>query len=126
MDAYSSLVFDIYQERAEESDSTSGAALHCTAVYESHFSRTANDLHPSPHVYTLPYTSVSTGYLSNNYSINCTLSDQDYKLWDFFFSRLLPWDANVATYRFMGGDKCMLPFIKNVELKTSNGYIKSS
>ncbi|KAK0137823.1 Retinol dehydrogenase 10-B [Merluccius polli] len=26
---------------------------------------------------------------------------------------LLPWDANVATYRFMGGDTCMMPFIKN-------------
>lgn len=37
--------------------------------------------------------------------------------------RLLPWDANVATYRFMGGDKCMLPFIKNTEQKTSNGLI---
>ncbi|XP_010740665.3 retinol dehydrogenase 10 [Larimichthys crocea] len=39
---------------------------------------------------------------------------------------LLPWDANVATYRFMGGDKCMLPFIKNAELKSCNGHIKSS
>uniref|UniRef100_A0A672IQ97 NADP-retinol dehydrogenase n=1 Tax=Salarias fasciatus TaxID=181472 RepID=A0A672IQ97_SALFA len=39
-------------------------------------------------------------------------------------SSLIP-SANVATYRFMGGDKCMLPFIKNIELKTSNGHIKS-
>ncbi|KAM7006829.1 retinol dehydrogenase 10-B-like [Tautogolabrus adspersus] len=44
----------------------------------------------------------------------------------FLTRALLPWDANVATYRFMGGDKCMLPFIKNVELKTSNGLLKSS
>ncbi|XP_037619179.1 retinol dehydrogenase 10-B-like [Sebastes umbrosus] len=43
----------------------------------------------------------------------------------FLTRALLPWEANVATYRFMGGDKCMLPFIKNVEQKTANGYIKS-
>ncbi|KAM6980263.1 retinol dehydrogenase 10-A-like [Aplochiton taeniatus] len=43
-----------------------------------------------------------------------------------FISRaLLPWEANVATYRFMGGDKCMMPFIKNVEQKTANGHLKS-
>lgn len=41
-------------------------------------------------------------------------------------SRLLPWEANAATYRFMGGDKCMLPFIKNVEKRTTNGHVKSS
>ncbi|KAM8867791.1 retinol dehydrogenase 10-B-like [Synchiropus picturatus] len=44
----------------------------------------------------------------------------------FVTRALLPWDANVATYRFMGGDKCMLPFIKNVEQKTSNGHVQSS
>ncbi|KAM4612659.1 retinol dehydrogenase 10-A-like [Polymixia lowei] len=43
----------------------------------------------------------------------------------FLTRALLPWEANVATYRFMGGDKCMLPFIKNVELKTSNGHANS-
>lgn len=43
----------------------------------------------------------------------------------FLTQALLPWEANLATYRFMGGDKCMLPFIKNAELKTSNGHIKS-
>ncbi|XP_077581751.1 retinol dehydrogenase 10-B-like [Stigmatopora nigra] len=43
----------------------------------------------------------------------------------FVTRALLPWDANVATYRFMGGDKCMLPFIKNVEQRTSNGHVKS-
>ncbi|KAJ0023163.1 hypothetical protein NQD34_003062 [Periophthalmus magnuspinnatus] len=41
----------------------------------------------------------------------------------FLTRALLPWEANVATYRFMGGDKCMLPFIKNTELKMSNGDI---
>lgn len=25
--------------------------------------------------------------------------------------RLLPWESNVVTYRFMGSDKCMYPFI---------------
>ncbi|KAM3878539.1 retinol dehydrogenase 10-B-like [Diretmus argenteus] len=44
----------------------------------------------------------------------------------FLTRALLPWEANVATYRFMGGDKCMLPFIKNVEQKTFNGHVKSS
>uniref|UniRef100_A0A667X610 Short-chain dehydrogenase/reductase 3 n=1 Tax=Myripristis murdjan TaxID=586833 RepID=A0A667X610_9TELE len=44
----------------------------------------------------------------------------------FLARALLPWEANVATYRFMGGDKCMLPFIKNVELKDANGHVKSS
>lgn len=39
----------------------------------------------------------------------------------FLTRALLPWEANVATYRFMGGDKCMLPFIQNTEQKNSNG-----
>lgn len=43
----------------------------------------------------------------------------------FLARAMLPWEANVATYRFMGGDKCMLPFIKNTEMKTSSGHIKS-
>uniref|UniRef100_A0A8C5EK97 Short-chain dehydrogenase/reductase 3 n=1 Tax=Gouania willdenowi TaxID=441366 RepID=A0A8C5EK97_GOUWI len=38
----------------------------------------------------------------------------------FLTRALLPWEANVATYRFMGGDKCMLPFIKNIEMKNSS------
>lgn len=42
------------------------------------------------------------------------------------FPRLLPWEAKVATYRFMGGDKCMLLFIKNAELKTSSVHVNSS
>ncbi|KAK2862156.1 hypothetical protein Q5P01_001689 [Channa striata] len=44
----------------------------------------------------------------------------------FLARALLPWEANMATYRFMGGDKCMLPFIKKVEMKNFNGHIKSS
>ncbi|MEQ2175488.1 hypothetical protein GOODEAATRI_018409 [Goodea atripinnis] len=44
----------------------------------------------------------------------------------FIARALLPWEANVVTYRFMGGDKCMLPFIKNAEIKTLNGHMKSS
>ncbi|XP_062324613.1 retinol dehydrogenase 10-like [Osmerus eperlanus] len=44
-----------------------------------------------------------------------------------FVSRaLLPWEANMATYRFMGGDKCMMPFIKNMEQRTANGHAKTS
>ncbi|CAL8338815.1 unnamed protein product [Merluccius merluccius] len=38
---------------------------------------------------------------------------------------LLPWDASVATYRFMGGDKCMMPFIKNAEMKAAKGHIQT-
>lgn len=53
-------LFDISQKGAPQSDSTSEAALHCAAVHESHFSRTANGLHSSPHVHPLPHTSVST------------------------------------------------------------------
>uniref|UniRef100_A0A3Q2FBX0 NADP-retinol dehydrogenase n=3 Tax=Cyprinodon variegatus TaxID=28743 RepID=A0A3Q2FBX0_CYPVA len=43
----------------------------------------------------------------------------------FIARAVLPWEANVVTYRFMGGDRCMLPFIKNTETKTSNGHMKS-
>ncbi|KAK9966225.1 hypothetical protein ABG768_003348 [Culter alburnus] len=40
---------------------------------------------------------------------------------------LLPWDANVATYRFMGGDKCMYSFIKaKQQQQVVNGHVKSS
>ncbi|CAG06817.1 unnamed protein product, partial [Tetraodon nigroviridis] len=37
----------------------------------------------------------------------------------FLTRALLPWEANVAAYRFLGGDKCMLPFIENAERKSS-------
>ncbi|CAL8353283.1 unnamed protein product [Gadus morhua 'NCC'] len=39
---------------------------------------------------------------------------------------LLPWEANVATYRFMGGDRCMMPFIKNMEIKAAKDQVKTS
>ncbi|KAM9813692.1 retinol dehydrogenase 10-A [Neosynchiropus ocellatus] len=39
-----------------------------------------------------------------------------------FLSRaLLPWESNVVTYRFMGSDKCMYPFIETKRKRTSNG-----
>ncbi|XP_036388009.1 retinol dehydrogenase 10-B-like [Megalops cyprinoides] len=44
-----------------------------------------------------------------------------------FLSRaLLPWDANVLTYRFMGADKCMYPFIQTMEQRQANGLTKMS
>ncbi|KAG9353263.1 hypothetical protein JZ751_017839 [Albula glossodonta] len=39
---------------------------------------------------------------------------------------LLPWEANVLTYRFMGADKCMYPFIKTMEQRVANGSIKAA
>lgn len=43
------------------------------------------------------------------------------------FFRLLPWEANVATYRFMGGDKCLYSFIKTKQqVVTWDSYVKSS
>lgn len=47
------------QEGAPGSYSPSGPPLHSAAVDESHFSRTANDLHSSPYVYPLHNKSVS-------------------------------------------------------------------
>ncbi|KAJ8409329.1 hypothetical protein AAFF_G00235270 [Aldrovandia affinis] len=37
---------------------------------------------------------------------------------------LLPWDANVLTYRFMGADMCMYPFIQTMEQRVANGHTK--
>ncbi|XP_029907471.1 retinol dehydrogenase 10-A [Myripristis murdjan] len=34
---------------------------------------------------------------------------------------LLPWESNVVTYRFMGSDKCMYPFIDTMKNRVSNG-----
>ncbi|XP_012693941.2 retinol dehydrogenase 10-like [Clupea harengus] len=47
---------------------------------------------------------------------------------------LLPWDANVVTYRFMGSDRCMYPFLKAKQEQqqeqkqkdhVANGHVKS-
>ncbi|KAG9332672.1 hypothetical protein JZ751_014770 [Albula glossodonta] len=44
-----------------------------------------------------------------------------------FLSRaLLPWDANVVAYRFMGADKCMYPFIKAMEQRVANGHANAA
>uniref|UniRef100_A0A4W6D720 Retinol dehydrogenase 20 n=1 Tax=Lates calcarifer TaxID=8187 RepID=A0A4W6D720_LATCA len=40
------------------------------------------------------------------------------------FRALLPWESNVAAYRFMGSDKCMYPFIDTMSKQSSNGSIK--
>ncbi|XP_076013009.1 retinol dehydrogenase 10-A [Genypterus blacodes] len=41
-----------------------------------------------------------------------------------FLSRaLLPWESNVVTYRFMGSDKCMYPFI-DMKKQVSNGALQ--
>lgn len=37
-----------------------------------------------------------------------------------FSFRLLPWEANVVTYRFMGSDKCMYPFIDAMSSQASS------
>lgn len=41
-----------------------------------------------------------------------------------FLFRLLPWESNVVTYRFMGSDKCMLPFIERKKKHMANGPVK--
>ncbi|KAM9361538.1 retinol dehydrogenase 10-A [Symphorus nematophorus] len=42
-----------------------------------------------------------------------------------FLSRaLLPWESNVVTYRFMGSDKCMYPFIDTMKKQQSNGLVQ--
>ncbi|XP_034388113.1 LOW QUALITY PROTEIN: retinol dehydrogenase 10-A [Cyclopterus lumpus] len=42
-----------------------------------------------------------------------------------FFSRaLLPWEANVVTYRFMESDKCMFPFIDSKKKQPANSSVK--
>ncbi|XP_008284131.1 retinol dehydrogenase 10 isoform X2 [Stegastes partitus] len=42
-----------------------------------------------------------------------------------FLSRaLLPWESNVAAYRFMGSDKCMYPFIDSVQKQVTNGSVQ--
>ncbi|XP_036388683.1 retinol dehydrogenase 10 [Megalops cyprinoides] len=44
-----------------------------------------------------------------------------------FLSRaLLPWEANVVAYRFMGADKCMYPFIKTMEQRVANGQANAA
>ncbi|XP_061779573.1 retinol dehydrogenase 10-A [Nerophis lumbriciformis] len=39
----------------------------------------------------------------------------------FLCRALLPWESNVVTYRFMGSDKCMYPFIDARKKLMSNG-----
>lgn len=56
-------LYCIYQERASQHNSTSWASLHCAAVYESHPSRTADDLHSSSYVHPLSCKSVSTKWI---------------------------------------------------------------
>ncbi|XP_035237336.1 retinol dehydrogenase 10-A [Anguilla rostrata] len=44
-----------------------------------------------------------------------------------FLSRaLLPWDANVAAYRFMGADRCMYSFIKTMEKRVAIGQANAA
>ncbi|XP_071383089.1 retinol dehydrogenase 10-A [Centroberyx affinis] len=38
----------------------------------------------------------------------------------FLTRALLPWESNVVTYRFMGSDKCMYPFIDTMKKRVSN------
>ncbi|ROL50782.1 Retinol dehydrogenase 10-A [Anabarilius grahami] len=45
----------------------------------------------------------------------------------FLARALLPWESNVATYRFMGSDQCMYPFIETMrKKKAANGPIKAA
>ncbi|KAJ8378967.1 hypothetical protein AAFF_G00232610 [Aldrovandia affinis] len=44
-----------------------------------------------------------------------------------FLSRaMLPWDANVVAYRFLGADKCMYPFIQTMEQRVGNGHANAA
>ncbi|XP_051562959.1 retinol dehydrogenase 10-A isoform X2 [Myxocyprinus asiaticus] len=45
----------------------------------------------------------------------------------FLARALFPWESNVVTYRFMGSDKCMYPFIETMSKKrAANGAIKAA
>lgn len=133
------------QEGTPRPDSTSGSSILCSGVNESHSGWPANGLHPPRNVlrYPLAGVSTSTGQKTNKKKnslaksslLRLWLSESVHKtqayalivLCHVFFFRLLPWDANVATYRFMGGDKCMYSFIKTKQQQqVVNGHVKSS
>ncbi|XP_054639658.1 retinol dehydrogenase 10-A isoform X2 [Dunckerocampus dactyliophorus] len=44
----------------------------------------------------------------------------------FLCRALLPWESNVVTYRFMGSDKCMYPFIEAKKKHMPNGVTSAA
>ncbi|XP_030633518.1 retinol dehydrogenase 10 [Chanos chanos] len=44
----------------------------------------------------------------------------------FLARALLPWESNVVTYRFMGSDKCMYPFIETMRKRVANGAVNAA
>lgn len=102
---------------------SAGAAVLRRAGHERHPDRPAFGLHPPPHLPACHLQSVR-----GKNALVCHLGRRGHRglmqvhLHSFssaFSFRLLPWEANVVTYRFMGSDKCMYPFIDGMSSQAS-------
>ena len=117
------------QERNRAFPAPSEARLLREAGHEGHPHRPAHDLHPPPHVHRDLHEEVSVrglprGRPSRTRPVtntpHLTLADRGSS-----FSSILPFEAVVCMYRFLGADKCMYPFIAQRKQATNNNEAKN-
>ena len=117
------------QERNRAFPAPSEARLLREAGHEGHPHRPAHDLHPPPHVHRDLHEEVSVrglprGQPSRTRPVtntpHLTLADRGSS-----FSSILPFEAVVCMYRFLGADKCMYPFIAQRKQATNNNEAKN-
>lgn len=117
-----------FQERNWAFSTPSEAWLLCEAGHEGHPHRPAHDLHPPPHVHRDFHEEVTVGPPLGR--VSCahpgTCREPARTCWQTpFFRSILPFEAVVCMYRFLGADKCMYPFIAQRKQATNNNEAKN-
>ena len=119
------------QERNRAFPAPSEARLLREAGHEGHPHRPAHDLHAPPHVHRDLHEEVSVRGLPARRAFPhppCNLTSTPHLTFancDSSFSSILPFEAVVCMYRFLGADKCMYPFIAQRKQATNNNEAKN-
>lgn len=119
---------DIYdlQERNRAFPAPTEARLLREAGHEGHPHRPAHDLHPAPHVHGDIHEEVTgpSRWVSPYPPQHCINPPRSLTPVALLCS-ILPFEAVVCMYRFLGADKCMYPFIAQRKQATNNNEAKN-
>ncbi len=116
------LLQSLKQERNGTIVSTTKARVLCQTGHESHTNRPTNDLHATSHVHGHLHENVSE---CHNLNILVLIHPFIHPSSISYICSVLPFDAIVCMYRFIGADKCMYPFLAQRKESTNNNESKT-
>lgn len=114
-----------FQKRDRALSAPAEARLLCEAGHAGHPHRPAHDLHPAPHVHRDLHEEVTVLPPPSRPAAPAEGTTAHHLLTVPFLCSILPFEAVVCMYRFLGADKCMYPFIAQRKQATNNNEAKN-